>query len=170
MVIELTDKQRFIVPFPDWRPFTDAVVTIPKMYWDGWSQEQRLSWIARQLHKIADYAEYMGEQTNITIDMINELEAEFEQFKETGFLEYYQAQLNAWIHTHMPEIMGEACRMVYFGLNDAGYFVAYIPDSWDDIIFDTGAVWGKDTYGRLLLRMNVDASGENVNQRPEEWW
>ena len=28
-------------------------------------------------------------------------------------------------------------KMVYFGLTDTGYFVVYIPDSWDDISFAT---------------------------------
>lgn len=163
------NKKRYVVPYPDWQPFTDAVVTIPKMYWDGWSQEQRLSWIARQLHKIAEYTKYMGGEVNITDEMIAQLESEFEQFKETGFLEYYQKQLEAWIYENMPEIMGEAAKMVYFGLNLEGYFVAYIPDSWSDIVFDTGAVYGEDEYGRLILRYDVDASGENVNQRPEDW-
>lgn len=26
---------------------------------------------------------------------------------------------------------------VYFGLTDSGYFVAYIPESWSDIVFNT---------------------------------
>lgn len=164
----MTDKERYIVPFPDWQPWTDAIVTIPKMYWDGWSQEQRLSWIARQLHKIVDYAEYLGKETNISIDIVNELEKEFEQFKETGFLEYYQAQLKLWIDENMPEILSDAIKVIYFGLNEDGYFVAYAPESWDEIVFDTGAVYGEDTYGRLMLRYNVDGS-ETVNQRPEDW-
>ena len=164
----MTDKERYIVPFPDWQPWTDAIVTIPKMYWDGWSQEQRLSWIARQLHKIVDYAEYLGKETNISIDIVNELQAEFEQFKETGFLEYYQAQLKLWIDENMPEILSDAIKVIYFGLNEDGYFVAYAPESWDEIVFDTGAVYGEDTYGRLMLRYNVDGS-ETVNQRPEDW-
>lgn len=46
--------------------------------------------------------------------------------------------------------------MVFFGLTDDGYFVAYIPESWDSITFETT---GYDTnidlmpeYGHLVLR------------------
>lgn len=46
--------------------------------------------------------------------------------------------------------------MVFFGLTDDGYFVAYIPESWDSISFETT---GYDTnidlmpeYGHLVLR------------------
>ena len=45
--------------------------------------------------------------------------------------------------------------MVFFGITDDGYFVAYIPESWDDITFNTT---GLDInlpiqpeYGHLVL-------------------
>ena len=44
-------------------------------------------------------------------------------------------------------------------MTDDGYFCAYVPDSWVDIEFDTGAVYGYYTYGRLILRYIVDGSG-----------
>ena len=47
--------------------------------------------------------------------------------------------------------------------------MAYIPESFDDIVFDTGANYGSDEYGRLILRWDVDDSGFAVNQRPEDW-
>ena len=34
------------------------------------------------------------------------------------------------------DLMGELVHMVLFGIED-GYFVAYIPDSWDEITFGT---------------------------------
>ena len=49
--------------------------------------------------------------------------------------------------------------MVFFGLTSDGYFCAYIPDAWSDIEFDTGAVFGRFDYGRLILRYDVDGSG-----------
>ena len=45
-------------------------------------------------------------------------------------------------------------KQVYFGLTDTGYFVAYIPESWNDIIFGTSGLddfpAGVD-YGHLTL-------------------
>ena len=44
---------------------------------------------------------------------------------------------------------------VFFGLTDDGYFVAYIPDGWDDIIFNTTEydifISGFSEYGHLVL-------------------
>ena len=57
---------------------------------------------------------------------------------------------------------------IFFGLTQDGYLVAYIPDSWNSIIFDTGADYTLDTYGRLILRMNVSGSNHDVvDQTPE---
>ena len=44
-------------------------------------------------------------------------------------------------------------------LEENGYFCAYIPSSWSDITFDTGAVYGKYDYGRLILRFNAEGDG-----------
>ena len=45
--------------------------------------------------------------------------------------------------------------MVFFGLNDEGYFVAYIPDNWGDISFGTTGldvnVPIQPEYGHLVL-------------------
>ena len=45
--------------------------------------------------------------------------------------------------------------MVFFGITDDGYFVAYIPDSWDDITFRTTELdiflEIEPEYGHLVL-------------------
>ena len=64
-------------------------------------------------------------------------------------------ELRAWIETNAIDIIGSLVKSVYFGITDDGYFVAYIPDSWGDIIFNTT---GLDInlpiqpeYGHLVL-------------------
>ena len=63
--------------------------------------------------------------------------------------------------------MWTADKNLLFGLTLEGYFVAYCPESWSDIIFDTGMVYGLDTYGRLILRYDVDSPYDNVDQTHE---
>ena len=44
--------------------------------------------------------------------------------------------------------------MIFVEISDAGYFVYYIPESWDDITFNTTGldITIPDTdYGRLVL-------------------
>lgn len=69
-----------------------------------------------------------------------------------------QEGINKWMRLHALDIVGELAKMVWFGLNDDGYFVAYIPESWDEIIFNTT---GLDIsipdidYGHLVLSFNI---------------
>lgn len=45
--------------------------------------------------------------------------------------------LRIWINKNIDSIIADAVKMVFFGITDNGYFVAYIPDSWSDIAFGT---------------------------------
>lgn len=152
-----------IIPYPHYIP---ATFSIPSFYFDGWSQEQRWHYLCKELRRLCQYANDMGIQVNLTADKINELEAQFEEFKENGFADYYEQQVKEWIAENTELIFKNYTRGVYFGLNQEGYFVAYIPESWSDVVFDTGMDASLDTYGRLILRMDVD-SPENVDQTRE---
>ncbi len=61
--------------------------------------------------------------------------------------------LRKWVVKNLQSIIGTAIKTVFFGLEN-GYFVAYIPDSWNDIIFGTTGlddfISGYD-YGHLTL-------------------
>lgn len=156
---------------PRWPGFVDFAPTVPQLYWNVDSNEQRYHLLCKQLHKLICYADMLGVKIGINHDAIEKLEAEFDAFKESGFFDYYAEQIEAWINRNMPWIIGKYVEMVFFGLTEDGYFVAYIPEgsAWDDIIFDTGFAYGEDTYGRLIMRWDVDESGHSVNQRPEDW-
>ena len=134
-----------------WFGFTDYVPTVPQLYWNVDGNEQRYHLLCKQLHKLVCYADMLGQKINLNHEQIDKLEAEFEKFKESGFVDYYAAQIEAWIQANMERFISEAIKMVFFGLTEDGYFCAYIPKSWAGIIFDTGAVYGNDDYGCLIL-------------------
>lgn len=140
-----------IWPIVPYGAFTLATPTIPKFYWDVYSQEQRWKKICCELGKLIDYANAIGVQVNINTDQIKQLWEEFETFKESGFFDYYAEQIEKWINENMERIISEAIKMVFFGLTPDGYFCAYIPKSWAGIMFDTGMVYGADDYGCLIL-------------------
>lgn len=149
--------------FPGWTEFTP---TIPKLYWDTYSQEERIHRICELICKISCYIDMLGDKISMNRTDIDALEAEFEEFKAHGFDDYYAAQVLQWISDNLEWIFTQTAKTVYFGLTLDGYFVAYIPDSWSDIVFDTGMVYELDTYGRLILRWDVDGD-PNVDQTPE---
>lgn len=152
-----------ITPFPLWTQFTP---TLPSLYWDVDSHEERIKRLCLELHKLTQYADYLGDSINLSHDEINEISELVDNFIDSGFDEYYRDKVEQWIDTHMDYIFERYTRGIYFGLSLDGHFVAYIPESWNDVVFDTGADYALDTYGRLILRMDVD-SPYDADQRPE---
>ena len=126
--------------------------TIPKFYWDVYSQEQRLKQICCELEKLMQYADMLGMNLNIDHEAIIELQEQFKKFMESGFFDYYAAQLEKWINDNMERIISQAIKMVFFGLTPDGYFCAYIPSSWAGIMFDTVADYASENYGCLILK------------------
>ena len=67
-----------------------------------------------------------------------------------------ETAIRTWLQNNAKSIIETWVKMVFFGLTDAGYFVAYIPDGWEDITFKTT---GYDVtlelmpdYGHLVLQ------------------
>lgn len=154
---------------PPFAGFTEFTASIPKLYFNVKSQEQRIHAMCELINKLICYADMLGDKVSDDHDAIEELIDEFNKFKDSGFLDYYEQQLEAWINAHMPDIIGKYVRMVFFGLTLDGCFVAYIPEGtgWNDIVFDTGAVYGSDEYGRLILNYAVDGEPQPVDRGTE---
>lgn len=159
-------------PIPPFWGFSAFTPTIPKLYWNVKSQEQRILNLFDLLNKLVCYCDNMGLQIDVNAQDIADLQTAMQELKDGGLLDYYEKQIYQWIQDNMADLLSAGIKQVYFGLTDdtysggAGYFVAYIPDSWSDIVFDTGAVYGLDTYGRLILRWDAD-SPYSVEQKPE---
>ena len=147
-------------PFAPFNPWMISNPTLPKLYWQVKSPEQLTANIYQIINAPKDYDNDQSEQIKVNTGDIEQLEELFQKFVDSGFEDHYEELLAAWINEHMQDIISSAIKMVFFGLTEDGYFCAYIPDSWSDIAFDTGAVYGTEQYGRLILRYNVD--GENV--------
>lgn len=150
-----------------WNPpwFLQGTPVIPNIYWNVESAEQRWKEICVWLAKLTDYAEQTGTDVSELKKLVEALEAEFEKFRESGFADYYEKEIEEWINANFATIMQKLVGIgIYFGLTSTGYFCAYIPDSWSDIVFDTGAVYGTKNYGRLILKYQVDGDGVIDNE------
>ena len=146
-------------PIPPFWGFSAFTPTIPKLYWNVKSQEQRILNLFDLLNKLVCYCDNMGLQIDINADDIKALQDELQELENGGLWDLYEQEISKWAAEHMPELVADAMKSVYFGLTSDGYFCAYIPDSWSDIVFDTGAVYGRSDYGRLILKMQVDGQG-----------
>lgn len=139
---------------------------LPAVYDDSLSYYELLCKVVEYLNDAIDELNVHSDAITELQEIITQIQEEFDDFKDSGFYDYYAEQLEAWIEKNMPWIIGKYIRMVFFGLTLDGHFVAYIPagNGWDDISFDTGAVYGSDEYGRLILRYYVDGEPLEVRQ------
>ena len=114
---------------------------LPLVYDDSLSYYEVLCKVVTYINKLID-------DNKEIIDMYDEIKDEV-------------AQIQEWIDNFDVEeidriIQEYIATMVFFGLTDTGYFVAYIPESWESITFETT---GYDTvidlmpeYGHLVLK------------------
>lgn len=150
--------------FPIYSGWTQYTPVIPKLYWDVYSAEQRMKQLCMSFDKVEHYLDYIANMMNEwNIEFTDELNTELaKMWKEVH--DGYKAALDEWIEHDLPDVIDDAIHMVYFGLTTDGYFVAYIPDSWDDIQFDTIMNVDDENYGRLVLSYIVDGSAHEVEQ------
>ena len=83
-----------------------------------------------------------------------ELKNFYDQLASGNFPPGMYNTLHQWVVDNSFSIIESLIKMVFFGITDDGYFVAYIPESWDDIIFNTAGldITVPDTdYGTLIL-------------------
>ena len=116
--------------------------------------ELNLDWILKHFKEFLD-------EINALNTWKNEHEAEYEELKDLyddilagRFPDSMKDALRIWIEQNGVELIGEMIKTVFFGITQDGYFVAYIPDSWQDIQFGTSGLddftAGVD-YGHLTL-------------------
>lgn len=156
-----------ILPYPpEERPFRYFVqMALPAVYGDELSYYELLAKVVKQLNDLVSSNNMLNEDMQTLYEFVKQLRDIMDEFMATGFDDYYKEQVIAWINSNLTWLFTTIARQVYFGLTLEGYFVAYIPDGWSDIVFDTGADYTLDTYGRLILKWDAD-SPYTVDQTP----
>lgn len=147
-------------PVPLWPAFFPSAPVVPKLYYDALSPEQRIKKLCEELHRLCEYANLLGVNINLDHEAIAQLQADFQRFIDGEYDQYYKDVIYQWIQDHFADLISEGVKQVFFGLTDDGYFCAYVPNSWSEITFDTGAVFGRSDYGRLILRFEADEAAQ----------
>lgn len=114
-----------------------------------------LGWLIRQCKHNADAIKVLQEWVANAEDVVGDLQKLLEDVAAGNFPEEIANAIREFIVDNFYDIVGNMTKMVFFGLTDTGYFVAYIPESWDDIeFFTTGWDFNTDLmpeYGHLVL-------------------
>lgn len=91
-------------------------------------------------------------------DEYEELKQLYDDIMSGNFPPSVVAAFEDWMRRNALDLVGELVKMVFFGITMDGHFVAYIPESWDDIIFGTSGLddfpAGVD-YGHLTLSIEI---------------
>ena len=99
-----------------------------------------LGWLIKRVNSYDETLKALDEWAEQTDLSVKELE-DFKKALENGNLpQGVRDGLYQWATLHMPELLAETIRSVFFEINQEGYFVAWIPDSWNEITFGTSGL------------------------------
>lgn len=117
-----------------------------------------LGWIIKDTKTLDDIVKNILQWIDDTQPTIDDLKNLYNAIMSGNLPEGMKEGIRRWMEVNALNLVGELVKMVFFGITDDGYFIAYIPESWNDIIFGTT---GLDDfppgveYGHLTLSFNI---------------
>ena len=107
------------------------------------------------LLRVADKAAEVLKNLDGYEDRITELENCCAAIRDGNFTPEMERRILEIVQNDIVGLIGDMIKFVFFGLTTDGYFVAYIPEPWDSIIFNTTNydifIEGVTEFGRLTL-------------------
>ena len=132
---------------------------IPLVYDDSLSYYEVLCKVVEFKNKLnSNQIEIINELTDIETDItqlkldVEYLSEELEKVKNGDYVSLYIDSLSNWIDNNLQKMVQKIVKYISFGLSNDGHFVAYVPDTWDFITFDTIVDGNSELYGHLILR------------------
>ena len=116
--------------------------------------ELNLDWVLKTVKDLFAAVQQIDSWMDQHQTEYEELKALYDQIIAGNFPDSIKQAFANWMNANALNLVGEMVKLVIFNITDDGYFVAYIPESWDDILFGTT---GYDTiipgydYGHLVL-------------------
>ena len=116
--------------------------------------ELNLSWCLKLLREFDTKLDELEEWRNTHEQEYKELKEFMDAINSGNFPDSMLQAMRDWLTLNAPSIIGDLIKNDFFYLDDNGYFVAVIPDSWSELVFGTT---GLDTfpvgydYGHLTI-------------------
>lgn len=97
-----------------------------------------LGWLIKNVATYDETINALNQWIETNTPRLEELEAFMEAMQSASTLpEGVKQAIYDWCAANLVNLVGNTIKAVFFGLTDDGHFVAYIPDSWEDITFNT---------------------------------
>ena len=100
-------------------------------------EQLNLDWLLMKMKELIDVNNVNYQELQDLAHRVDGFEAFYDDIMAGDFPEPFKVAFDHYIAENALNILGEAAKMVFFGLTDDGYFVAFIPESWDEITFGT---------------------------------
>lgn len=114
-----------------------------------------LGWLIRTVKTLCDITDSLEDWKSQHEDEYQQLKDLYDDLMSGNFPDSIKQAFNDWMSANAANIVGEMIKLVIFNITDDGYFVAYIPQSWDEIIFNTTGldinIALQPDYGHLVL-------------------
>ena len=99
--------------------------------------DKDLGWLIRDYKNLNEALKAIDEWAEETDSTVKEMKELFDQIEAGQLPEAMEEVIHIWLQQNAGDILPDIVKNVFFGLSDDGYFLAFIPDSWDDITFGT---------------------------------
>lgn len=133
--------------------------SLPAVYDDSLSYYEQVCKLYNILNETFEHINLNSEDIAKLKKAVAQLGELLDNWAAGKFDDVIRNEVAKWVEDNVKFIFETYSKQVFFGLTDDGYFCAYVPKSWSEISFDTGAVYGTEEYGRLILRFAADGQG-----------
>ena len=99
-----------------------------------------LGWLIKDFKTISALIASLNEWKEETQPTIDDFKALYDEIIAGDLPEAMTEAIHQWLMENAGDIIPDIVGAVFFGLTQDGYFVAYIPDSWNNITFGTSGL------------------------------
>lgn len=96
-----------------------------------------LGWLIKHVGSYDETIATLNEWITENQPKMNDVYAFIDAMNSGSLPEGVKKGIYDWCSQNLSDLIGAAITQVFFGILDDGHFVAYVPDSWDDIQFNT---------------------------------
>jgi len=100
---------------------------------------------------LSDKCDEFQEELNVVNSAITAINNELEKVENGEYVQLYLNSIISWIDNNLQQLVANIVKYVAFEIDDSGYFIANIPDTWKFLKFDTIVDTNNPDYGHLIL-------------------
>ena len=114
-----------------------------------------LGWLIKCCKTVGDAVEALEKWKNEVNPTIEDFKKLYDDMMSGNLPPAIQEGIRTWLQKNALDLFGDLIHSVFFEITDNGYFIAYIPEGWSDITFNTTeydySTPLQPQYGHLVL-------------------